>query len=121
MYRLRRAHSTGAPAGGTRLHTLCELCGRAGAHTMMTDPLFLMEFNILLGLIAFFGGLWVKSLQNSLAALRTDNEKLRDALKDYALREDVRRADEMTMNKLDRIDNKIDTFIDRLNTKADKP
>lgn len=66
-----------------------------------------------LGLVAFFGGLWVRTIQSDL-------KELRDALKDYALREDVRREHETTVVALNRLTDKVDKFLDHLSTKADK-
>lgn len=66
-----------------------------------------------LGLVAFFGGLWVRTIQSDL-------KEMRDRLSDYVLREDLHRELSTLSSQLTRIDLKIDTFLERLDKKADK-
>ena len=94
---------------------------------MTTEQLFLIGFNILLALVTTFGGLWIKSLQayqnqsrEEIKELYNENKELREKFGDYALREDARRQDDLVNQKLDRIDHKIDLFVDRLSGKVDK-
>jgi hypothetical protein len=68
---------------------------------------------IALGLVAFFGGMWVRTIQ-------ADLKEMREKQRDYVLREDLHRELSSLSAQLTRIDAKIDTFMERLDKKADK-
>jgi hypothetical protein len=70
-----------------------------------------------LALVAFFGGMWVRTIQ-------ADLKEVRDKLRDYVLREDLHRELEGLGAALARIEQKVDAFVlrieDKLATKVDK-
>jgi len=78
--------------------------------------------NILLGLTAFFGGIWVRGLADSMKELKTADMLLADKVQgiellvagQYVKREDFRELSDAIFKKLDRIETKIDG-------KQDKP
>lgn len=47
-------------------------------------------FNVLLGLIAFFGGIVVRGLMDSVKELRAEHIKLQECLGDYLKKDDYR-------------------------------
>ena len=65
-------------------------------------------FNILLGLIAFFGGMVIRGLSDSLKDLREAHESLRSELAHYVrkddYREDITELKQMINKLFDRID-----------------
>lgn len=69
--------------------------------------------SIALGLVAFFGGMWVRTIQSDL-------KEVRDKLRDYVLREDLHRELELIANSLGRIEQKVDAFAQRIDDKLDK-
>ncbi len=68
---------------------------------------------VALGLVAFFGGLWVRTVQSDL-------KEVRDKLRDYVLREDLHRMLEGLEGALTRIEQKMDAFVVRIEDKLDK-
>lgn len=77
--------------------------------------------NIVVGLAAFFGGIWVKSLSESMKEMRITDSVLADKVQNievlvaghYAKREDVDNLSKALFQKLDRIEAKIDLKADR--------
>jgi len=77
--------------------------------------------NILLGLCAFFGGIWVRGIADSMRELKkTDNELAEKVQKievlvagDYVKREEMDKLADALFKKLDRIEQKIDSKADK--------
>ncbi|MGD9610786.1 MAG: hypothetical protein AB7U59_15380 [Desulfovibrionaceae bacterium] len=69
--------------------------------------------NILLGLVAFFGGLWVRNLQAALARTGADVADLRNKVADGCVRRDdylLMRTE--TLDRLKAIEAKLDRLIE---------
>lgn len=72
--------------------------------------------NTLLGLTAFFGGVWVRGLSDSLKELKVADVLLADKVQgievlvagQYVKREDFKELSEAIFKKLDRIETKLD-------------
>lgn len=79
--------------------------------------------NVLLGLTAFFGGVWVRGLSESLKELRTADMLLADRVQgiellvagQYAKREEFKELSSAIFARLDRIEQKIDNKQDKQN------
>lgn len=77
--------------------------------------------NVLLGLVAFLGGIWVRGLADSLKDLKTSDTVLAERVQEiellvagsYAKREEVKELGEAIFKKLDRIEAKIDQKADK--------
>ena len=73
---------------------------------------------IAIGLVSFFGGLWVRTIQSDLKDLGKSQSN-------YVLREDLHRELSGITNHLTRIEQKVDSFVqridERLEKKADRP
>ena len=68
---------------------------------------------VALGLVAFFGGLWVRTVQ-------ADVKEMRDKMRDYVLRDELHREFEGVRAALLRIEDKVDGFIQRIDDKLEK-
>lgn len=68
---------------------------------------------VALGLVAFFGGMWVRTIQSDL-------KEVRDKLRDYVLREELHRDFEGLSSALARLEHKFDGFMQRIDDKLDK-
>jgi len=71
-----------------------------------------MALNILLGLVAFFGGLWVRNLQAALARTEVELAALRNKVADGCVRRDdylLMRTE--TLDRLKAIEAKLDRLI----------
>lgn len=72
--------------------------------------------NTLLGLTAFFGGVWVRGLSDSMKELKRTDTVLADKVQaievlvagKYATRDEVTQLGEALFKKLDRIESKLD-------------
>jgi len=77
--------------------------------------------NTLIGLVAFFGGVWVKGLSDSMKELKTTDvalaQKVQDievlVVGDYVKREELKEFGEALFRKLDRIETKLDNKADK--------
>jgi len=77
--------------------------------------------NILLGLVAFLGGIWVRGLADSLKELKDADTVLAIRVQEieilvagtYAKREEVKELGEAIFAKLDRIEAKLDGKADK--------
>ncbi|EFL52021.1 conserved hypothetical protein [Solidesulfovibrio fructosivorans JJ]] len=72
-----------------------------------------MAVNVLLGLIAFFGGLWIKHLQDALKGHEADVAALRERVADGCVRRDdylLMRTE--TLDRLKAIEAKLDRLIE---------
>lgn len=89
-------------------------------------------FNMAVGLVAFFGGMWVKNLAEAMAELKSTDKDLakevheikelvagqyatRDELHDLAKsnKDDLKSFTDALFGKLDRIENKLDGKVDK--------
>lgn len=77
--------------------------------------------NVLLGLVAFFGGVWVRGLSDSMKALQITDKELVEKVQNievlvagkYVPREELKAFEEALFQKLDRIEAKIDKKADK--------
>ena len=77
--------------------------------------------NILLGLTAFFGGIWVRGLSDSMKELKTTDAALAEKVQSiellvagqYVRREELKAFEDALFKKLDRIESKIDGKADK--------
>lgn len=85
----------------------------------MTDPQTL--FNLLVGLVAFFGGWVLNSLRDSIKALHTSDENLTTKVQavellvagSYVKRDDLDKLSAALFQKLDKIESKLDGKADK--------
>lgn len=80
---------------------------------MTTD----MAFNIAIGIIAFLGGLWVRTLQEDIKGVRGDLVNVRQ---DYQRREDAQRDMTLAVGMMQDIKNSVHRIENKLDRKADK-
>ena len=86
---------------------------------VVTDPQTL--FNLLVGLVAFFGGWVLNSLRDSIAKLHQSDESLTTKLQavellvagSYVKRDDLDKLSLALFVKLDKIENKLDHKVDK--------
>lgn len=77
--------------------------------------------NTLIGLVAFFGGVWVKSISESLKEMKITDVQLADKVQhievlvagQYVKREELDNLSKALFTKLDRIEHKIDGKVDK--------
>lgn len=77
--------------------------------------------NALLGLVAFFGGIWVRGLSDSMKELKTADLDLTSKVQaiellvagQYVRREELKSFEMALFKKLDRIEEKLDTKQDK--------
>ena len=69
--------------------------------------------NILLVLVAFFGGMVIKGLSDSVKSLQKEDRRLADKFDDYVKKEDFRDAIAEVKELLQRIFDKLDRKADR--------
>jgi hypothetical protein len=77
--------------------------------------------NILLGLVAFFGGIWVRGLSDSMKELKKTDSELATKVQSiellvagqYVKREDFKELSDALFRKLDRIEVKLDSKMDK--------
>jgi len=77
--------------------------------------------NILLGLSAFFGGIWVRGIADSMQELKKTDVVLADKVQkievlvagDYVKREEMEKLGDALFKKLDRIEFKLDSKVDK--------
>lgn len=80
-----------------------------------------MTINILLSLVAFLGGWWMRTMWASLNELRSADSKLTDKVQaievlvagNYVTKSDFNTLAEALFNKLDRIESKVDHKMDK--------
>lgn len=85
----------------------------------MSDPQTL--FNIMVGLVAFFGGWVLNSLRDSIKTLHTSDESLTSKVQaiellvagSYVKRDDIDKLTAAIFAKLDRIESKLDGKADK--------
>lgn len=77
--------------------------------------------NVLIGLVAFFGGMWVKSISDSLKEMKVTDTQLADKVQhievlvagQYVRREELDNLNKALFTKLDRIEHKLDGKVDK--------
>lgn len=77
--------------------------------------------NTLIGLVAFFGGIWVKSISDSIKEMKTTDAELANKVQgiellvagQYVKREELDKLGVALFSKLDRIENKLDAKADK--------
>lgn len=77
--------------------------------------------NILVGIAAFFFGIWVKSIADSLKEMKLADTELANKVQEieilvagqYVRREDAERMQQALFTKLDRIEAKLDLKVDK--------
>lgn len=77
--------------------------------------------NVLLGLVAFFGGIWVRGLSDSMKDLKKTDKELVQKVQaiellvagEYVKREELKAFEDALFKKLDRIESKIDGKVDK--------
>lgn len=77
--------------------------------------------NVLIGLVAFFGGIWVKSISDSLKDMKITDADLANKVQhievlvagQYVKREEMDNLSKALFLKLDRIEHKIDSKADK--------
>lgn len=77
--------------------------------------------NVLIGLVAFFGGIWVKSISESMKEMKATDTILADKVQrieilvagQYVKREELDNLSKALFSKLDRIEHKIDGKADK--------
>lgn len=77
--------------------------------------------NILLGLVAFFGGIWVRGISDSMKDLKKTDAELADKVQkievlvagDYVKRDEMDKLGDALFKKLDRIESKLDGKVDK--------
>ena len=80
-----------------------------------------MIINILLGLSAFFGGIWVRGIADSMKELKKTDSELAEKVQkievlvagDYVKREEMEKLGDALFKKLDRIESKLDGKVDK--------
>ena len=77
--------------------------------------------NILLGLVTFFGGVWVRGIADSMKELKAADSELADKVQhiellvagQYVTRDDQDKMMDAIFSKLERIESKIDRHVDK--------
>ena len=77
--------------------------------------------NTLIALVAFFGGIWVKGIADSIKEMKTTDAELAEKVQgiellvagQYVKREELDRLGTALFTKLDRIENKLDGKVDK--------
>lgn len=67
-------------------------------------------FEIVLGIVAFLGGMWIKNLQDNQARMAQDMQTIRD---NYQRRDDAKRDFEIIKEMLTDISRKLDKKADK--------
>ena len=66
-------------------------------------------YQLLLGLVTLFGGIWIRDLEESVDRIRTEYQRRDDASRDYSLVSDNIRDIKNSLNRiLDKLDKKAD-------------
>ena len=87
-----------------------------------------MTINILLALVAFLGGWWMRTMWASLNELRRADAKLTEKVQaievlvagNYVTKSDLNTLTEALFKKLDRIESKVDSKADKYNSRLDQ-
>ena len=77
--------------------------------------------NTLIGLVAFFGGIWVKGIADSIKDMKATDALLADKVQNievlvaghYVTRAELDKLGEALFKKLDRIESKLDGKVDK--------
>lgn len=77
--------------------------------------------NALFGLVAFFGGIWIRGLADSMKELKTADTELAEKVQSievvvagqYVRKEEMEKLTTALLSKLDRIESKLDGKVDK--------
>lgn len=103
----------------TFITELLIICGYPSGGADLIDTQ--MTINILLSLVAFLGGWWMRTMWTSLNELRSADAKLTDRVQsiellvagNYVTKNDLNVLTEALFRKLDRIESKVDNKVDK--------
>lgn len=74
-------------------------------------------YQLLLGLVTLFGGIWIRRLQLDIRDLEDAVDRIRD---EYQKRDDARRDYNQISDNIRDIKNSLDRILDKLDKKADR-
>lgn len=74
-------------------------------------------YQLLLGLVAAFGGIWIRRLQSDIRDLEEDVDRIRD---EYQRRDDALRDYALISDNIKDIKNTLNRILDKLDKKADR-
>ena len=83
-------------------------------------PYIILGLNVLLGLIAFFGGMVIRGLRADVKSLRIADEKLDDKLSDFTHKDDFKDFRQEQREMFSELFRKIDSLNDKVASKADR-
>jgi septation ring formation regulator EzrA len=74
-------------------------------------------YQLLLGLVSLFGGIWIRRLQSDIRDLEEDVDRIRD---EYQRRDDALRDYALISDNIKDIKNTLNRILDKLDKKADR-
>lgn len=74
-------------------------------------------YQLLLGLVSLFGGIWIRRLQSDIRDLEDDVDRIRD---EYQRRDDAQRDYALISDNIKDIKNTLNRILDKLDKKADR-
>ncbi|OVZ94874.1 hypothetical protein CBW58_02035 [Yersinia frederiksenii] len=74
-------------------------------------------YQLLLGLVTSFGGIWIRRLQSDIRDLKEDVDRIRD---EYQRRDDAQRDYALIADNIKDIKNTLNRILDKLDKKADR-
>ncbi|HDL8234122.1 TPA: hypothetical protein R5C98_001299 [Yersinia enterocolitica] len=74
-------------------------------------------YQLLLGLVTLFGGIWIRRLQSDIRDLEEDVDRIRD---EYQRRDDAQRDYTLISDNIKDIKNTLNRILDKLDKKADR-
>lgn len=89
-----------------------------GGARMFADTFSNVLFTVLMGLVATFGGIYIRRLQLDINNLQA---RVDDIVDEYQRREDARRDQDQIMEILREMKRSIERISDKLDKKADRP
>lgn len=95
--------------------------------TTVDSQTVMIGFNILLGLVAFFGGMVIRDLGQAVKDLRVADEKMAERLSDYAKKDDIRELKDVLRDMkederklFDKVFDKFEALSKELSSKVDR-
>lgn len=86
--------------------------------TTVDSQTLMIGFNILLGLVAFFGGMIIRDLSQAVKDLRVADEKMVERLGEYAKKDDIRELKDVLREMKDEERRLFDKVFDKLEQMA---
>ena len=74
-------------------------------------------YQLLLGLVTLFGGIWIRRLQSDIRDLEEDVDRIRN---EYQRRDDAQRDYTLISDNIKDIKNTLNRILDKLDKKADR-